>query len=279
MSRKGYVIWLTGLPCSGKTTIAKKLKVEIDAIILDGDIIRDTHISEDLGFTREDREQHLMRMSSIARMFTDNGRNVICSFVSPYEEIRQRIKEEQRYMYIIHVKASVNACKERDVKGMWKKAEEGKIKNFTGKDAVYEVPENPDLVIETEKETPDESVMKICKFINDTHRSALYIGRWQAPSCLHDGHKKLIRQSLDKNIPVVIGVRRMLSHTNDNPHEAEFIKEMIDINYMNEDVEVVILPNIRSINYGRKVGYELIKHELDKETEKISSTKLRESNK
>src|SRR6056297_6146 len=130
--KKGITIWLTGLPCSGKSTIAKKLLKKLNAFWLDGDVIRNTHISEDLGFSPQDRETHLMRMSSIASLVTESGQNVVCSFVSPNKRVREKIRGEQRYFVEIFVKASVDECTDRDVKGMYAKAIKGEIKSFTG---------------------------------------------------------------------------------------------------------------------------------------------------
>ena len=166
---KGITLWFTGLPCSGKTTIANKvfeilkskgLKVER----LDGDILR-THISKGLGFSKEDRFENLRRAGFIAKLLTRNNVIVLASFVSPYREIRNELRKEIENFAEIYVKASKETCIKRDVKGMWKKAMNGEIKNFTGWDAPYEEPENPELVLDTEKETVEESVNKVMEFL------------------------------------------------------------------------------------------------------------------
>ncbi len=167
----GFTAWFTGLPCCGKTTIAKKIykilkdkgyKVEH----LDGDIVRED-LTSDLGFSKEDRDENLKRVTFVAKLLTRNNVIVLATFVSPYRKRRQRSKKQIGNFVEIYVKCSVEECKKRDVKGMYKKAIAGKIKNFTGVDDPYEEPLNPDLVIDSEKETVDESVSKVLKKLKD----------------------------------------------------------------------------------------------------------------
>ncbi len=162
---EGVTVWFTGLPCSGKSTIADRVaeilkekgyRVER----LDGDILR-KHISKDLGFSKEDRFENLRRAGFIAKLLTRNGVIVLASFVSPYKEIREELKKEIGNFIEVYVKASRETCIKRDVKGMWKKAINGEIKNFTGWDDPYEEPEDPDLIIDTDKESIEESTSKV----------------------------------------------------------------------------------------------------------------------
>ncbi len=166
---EGVTVWFTGLPCSGKSTIADRVaeilkekgyKVER----LDGDILR-KHISKDLGFSKEDRFENLRRAGFIAKLLTRNGVIVLASFVSPYKEIREELKKEIGNFIEIYVRASRETCIKRDVKGMWKKAMNGEIKNFTGWDDPYEEPENPDLIIDTDNEEIDKSVNKVLELL------------------------------------------------------------------------------------------------------------------
>lgn len=162
----GVVVWLTGLPCSGKTTIAQKLaehlrkngkKVEI----IDGDVIRQ-YISKGLGFSREDRFENIRRVSFVANLLSRNGVIVIVAVISPYREMRKMAREMIETDFIeVFVNAPLEVCKKRDVKGMYKKAERGEIKGFTGIDDPYEPPENPDVECKTDIETVEESVKKI----------------------------------------------------------------------------------------------------------------------
>jgi adenylylsulfate kinase len=171
---EGVTVWFTGLPCSGKTTIADRVaeilkekgyRVER----LDGDIIRKSPISRDLGFSKEDRRKNLERVAFISKLLSRNGVIVLATFVSPYEEIRNDIKEiigPERFL-LVYVKCPVEVCIQRDVKGMYKKALAGEIKDFTGVDDPFEEPANPDLVVETDKETLEESVEKVMTLLRD----------------------------------------------------------------------------------------------------------------
>lgn len=171
---KGFVVWFTGLPGSGKTTIAshvarilrdKGYRVEV----LDGDWARKT-VSIDTGFTREERIKHLKRIAWIARLLARNGIIVLCSFVSPYREIRrivrEIIEEETPYMEI-YINCPLEECIRRDPKGLYKKALKGEIKHFTGITDPYEPPENPDLTINTHLETIEESTRKVLNLIRE----------------------------------------------------------------------------------------------------------------
>ncbi len=162
--QKGFTAWFTGLPCCGKTTIADKVaeilkqkgyKVER----LDGDIIRQD-LTNDLGFSKEDRDENIRRVTFVAKLLTRNGVAVLTTFVSPYKEMRNNARKEIGNFVEIYVKCPLELCMKRDVKGMYKKALEGKIKNFTGVDDPYEEPEHPELILYTDKETIDESVQK-----------------------------------------------------------------------------------------------------------------------
>ncbi|MET1160538.1 MAG: adenylyl-sulfate kinase [Thermoprotei archaeon] len=169
---KGFVLWFTGLPGSGKTTIATRVaeilrsrgyRVEV----LDGDWARQT-VSAGSGFTREERMIHLKRIAWIARLLARNGVIVLCSFVSPYREarkiVREIIEEEVPYREI-YVYCPLEECIRRDPKGLYKKALQGEIKHFTGISDPYEPPENPDLVLETHRKSVEECVNKVLELI------------------------------------------------------------------------------------------------------------------
>jgi len=166
------VVWLTGLPGSGKTTIATRVanilkekgyKVEV----LDGDWVRKT-INVGAGFTKEERERHLLRVAWIARLLARNGVIVLCSFVSPYRDVRakiRRIVEEEVPFYEVWVKCSVEECIQRDPKGLYAKALRGEIKHMTGIDDPYEPPENPGLILDTVVDSVEENTSKLLEFI------------------------------------------------------------------------------------------------------------------
>ena len=168
-------IWLTGLPCSGKTTIAKALYVEMEekgynVICLDGDDVRET-LNSDLGFSEEDRIENLRRISHICNMLNQKGITVIASFVSPTESLRSILKDNIEKLSIIYVNCSVDLCIMRDVKGMYKKALAGEIPSFTGVSAPFESPTNPYMVVNTEEDSLESCVEAIMqRIINENSR-------------------------------------------------------------------------------------------------------------
>ena len=161
----GFTAWFTGIPCSGKTTIADRVakilrekgyKVER----LDGDIVR-KGLTSDLGFSKEDRDENIKRVTFVAKLLTRNGVAVLATFVSPYRERRARTRQEIGRFVEIYTRCPVEVCMERDVKGMYEKALAGKIKNFTGVNDPYEEPENPELILDTDKESIDECAQRV----------------------------------------------------------------------------------------------------------------------
>lgn len=158
-------LWLTGLPCSGKTTLAKRLKEELDnrgykTVALDGDDVRGK-LNADLGFSPEDRKENLRRIAHVARLFNHNGNFAVASFVSPTEEYRRMIKEIVGNFKLVYVKCSLKECEKRDIKGMYKKARNGEIKEFTGISAPFEEPKDADIIVDTEKDDVETCVKKI----------------------------------------------------------------------------------------------------------------------
>ncbi len=154
---------MTGLPCSGKTTILRKMQESVPNLaMLDGDELREWLSPKD--FSREARDEHNKKVAHVAKLLLRHKVPVGVSLVSPYaanrENVRRIIDAGDRFLEV-YVKCSLDRCEERDVKGMYKKARAGEIKNFTGLDDPYEVPENPDLVVDTEGESLDESVARI----------------------------------------------------------------------------------------------------------------------
>jgi len=169
---KGVVIWMTGLSGCGKSTVATKLEERLFAMgcnvfILDGDNIRHG-LNGDLGFSPEDREENIRRIGEVAHLFAEAGTIAITSFISPYRKDRdkaRKLNEEGEFIEVF-VKAPLDVCEERDPKGLYKKARAGIIPEFTGISAPYEEPENPELIIETDKLSVKESVEVIMNFLN-----------------------------------------------------------------------------------------------------------------
>ena len=172
LNQKGTVIWFTGLSGSGKTTIAKELEKQLNqqnklTYLLDGDNIRHG-INQDLNFSEEDRKENLRRIKEIVNLFQDAGIITIATFISPYEKERQQTRKKLNNNYIeIYTKCSIETCEKRDVKGLYKKARQGQIKNFTGIDSPYEPPTNPEITIDTEKQTLEQSVQTIIDYLKE----------------------------------------------------------------------------------------------------------------
>jgi adenylylsulfate kinase len=164
----GFTLWFTGLSGSGKTTIAHLVGPELDrrghiVEYLDGDTVR-THLSKGLGFSKEDRDTNIERIGWVASRLTRHGAAVIAAAISPYAETRAKARAdvEQFGPFVeVHVKASVDECARRDVKGLYAKAFAGEIKGFTGVDDPYEVPDDAEIVIDTEQHDPEESARLI----------------------------------------------------------------------------------------------------------------------
>jgi len=165
MTNRGFTIWFTGLSGSGKSTLSEiiewRLKEqERNVEVLDGDIVR-THLSKGLGFSREDRDTNIKRIAFVASLLTRNGVICISAAIAPYSEARHWARQEIGDFVEVYVKCPIEVCRQRDVKGLYKLVDEGKIKNFTGVDDPYEEPEHPEVVVETDKESPAESVAHI----------------------------------------------------------------------------------------------------------------------
>lgn len=170
MKNNGVTVWFTGLPCCGKTTIADKvaeiLKNEGHRVErLDGDTVRQG-LTSDLGFSKEDRDENIKRVTFVAKLLTRNGVIVLATFVSPYRARRDKSREEIGNFIEVFTRCPVDVCIQRDVKGMYKKALRGEIKNFTGVDDPYEEPEHPELIVDTNSETLEESVHKVLMTLN-----------------------------------------------------------------------------------------------------------------
>ena len=162
------VIWLTGLPGSGKTTIAKALYPRLKELgfkveLLDGDIVR-KELSPELGFTKQDREINARRVVYLSKILSRNGIISIVSLISPYRDFRRYARSETNMnnnFYEVYVKCSLETCIARDPKGLYKKALSGEIKDLTGLQDPYEEPRNPEIIVDTEKQTLEECVNKI----------------------------------------------------------------------------------------------------------------------
>lgn len=169
--QKGFTLWMTGLSGAGKTTIAKIMETELKSRglkieRLDGDVVRQS-LTRDLGFTKEDRDKNIERVTFVAKLLSRNGVGVIASFISPYQATRDMVRSETTNFIEVFINAPLEVCAERDVKGMYAKAFAGEIENFTGVSDPYENPENAEIVINTHEETPEESAARLIGYLEE----------------------------------------------------------------------------------------------------------------
>ena len=173
MNRKGFTVWFTGLPCSGKSTLAQLLHLRLNQVgyhaeILDGDEIRN-RLTKGLTFSKADRDENIRRISYVAKLITRVGGVAITAAISPYEKLRMEARDEIKDFVEIHVDCPLAICIERDVKGHYAKAQKGEIQNFTGISDPYEPPSHPELRVQTHQETEDESLIKILQCLQNRH--------------------------------------------------------------------------------------------------------------
>lgn len=162
---EGFTLWFTGLSGAGKSTLAELAAEELRrrghrVEVLDGDEVR-THLSKGLGFSKEDRDTNIRRIGYVCKLLARNGVIVISAAISPYREIRDEVRQAHDRFVEVYVKCPLDVLVERDVKGLYKKAIKGEIANFTGVSDPYEEPLNPELVIETHRESRDESLTRL----------------------------------------------------------------------------------------------------------------------
>ena len=167
MEHKGFTLWFTGLVCSGKSVLAdaladnfKKRGMKVER--LDGDDVRKS-LTRDLGFSDEDRRINIERVTFIAKLLTRNGVAVLASFISPFNDIREYSRKEIGNYILVYVKCPIEVCEQRDVKGLYAKARNGEITQFTGIDSPFEEPDTADIIVETDKQSIEECKEKILK--------------------------------------------------------------------------------------------------------------------
>lgn len=298
------VLWLTGLSGAGKTTIGnsiiENLKKNEKVVMLDGDELR-KGLNSDLGFSMEDRVENIRRVAHTAKLLSDNGFLVITTLISPTKSAREQARKIVGENFIeTFIKSDIETCIRRDVKGLYKKALAGEIKEFTGISSVYEEPEDPELILDTQNFTVEECINKIISYLVENglikfkenegwlkmnyggqklnltpNQKAVFIGRWQP---FHVGHKELIWNKLKDDIPVLIMVRD-IPNDEKNPFTTIQVVEMIKKVYEDKKdlVEVIVIPDIESVNFGRGVGYEVNEFVPHKSIKEISATKIRQS--
>jgi adenylyl-sulfate kinase len=174
MEQHGFILWFTGLSGAGKTTVAHLVQDELKARglkveLLDGDVVR-THLSKGLGFSKEDRDTNIRRIGFVCQLLSRNGVVAMSAAISPYRVIRDEVRAGANDFVEVFVKVSLDEAIRRDVKGLYKKAIAGEIPQFTGVSDPYEEPENPELVLETEREAPQESAKRVLALLETSGR-------------------------------------------------------------------------------------------------------------
>ncbi|HHW08651.1 MAG TPA: adenylyl-sulfate kinase [Firmicutes bacterium] len=169
--RRGFVLWFTGLSGAGKSTLARLTadvlcRRGLPVEVLDGDEVR-TNLCKGLGFSKEDRDTNIRRIGYVARLLCRHGVCVLTAAISPYRETRRQVREEIGHFYEVFVRCPLSVCIARDVKGLYKKALSGEIKHFTGVDDPYEEPLDPELVIDTHLETPEQSTQRVIQMLEN----------------------------------------------------------------------------------------------------------------
>lgn len=190
--QRGVTVWFTGLSGAGKTTIRMAIEQELRTQgyrleVLDGDIVRQ-NLTKGLGFSKADRDENIRRIGFVANLLTRNGVIVLVSAISPYRAIREEVRDKIKDFVEVYVNAPLSVCEERDVKGLYKKARAGEIKQFTGIDDPYEPPFRPDVECKTNEETLEESTAKVLTIL----RELGYL-----PSN-HVGRQTVDKQTVDK---------------------------------------------------------------------------------
>ena len=171
MERRGFTLWFTGLSGAGKTTLARLVESELRdrghrVEVLDGDVVR-TNLSKGLGFSKEDRDTNIRRIGFVCNLLARNDVVAIAAAISPYREIRAEVRRDVGSFVEVFVKCPVGVLAERDVKGLYKKALAGEIKHFTGVDDPYEDPLAPEVMVETDRETPQQSAARILRRLEE----------------------------------------------------------------------------------------------------------------
>lgn len=283
------LIQLTGLSGAGKTTLSYIAKHELEkrgfkVEVIDGDEYR-TNLCRDLGFSKQDRKENIRRLGFVGKVLARNGVIVLLAAINPYEDVRGEIKASFPRVKTVWIDCDIKTLRTRDTKGLYERAfvpdgHPEKLNNLTGVNDPYEIPEHPDLIIKTDSESVDRSSDVLLKFIlenveeeKDRTRKALFIGRWQP---FHNGHKWLIDQKLKENRPVLIAVRDVAPDES-NPLTTEQTVEILQKFYADENVEIIKISNIESVNFGRNVGYEINEFAPPSEIGSISATEIRKN--
>tara|TARA_B100001146_G_C16145151_1_gene418606 strand:+ start:305 stop:1219 length:915 start_codon:yes stop_codon:yes gene_type:complete len=273
------VIWLTGLSGSGKSTIAEALQTRLGpAFIIDGDTLR-KGLCQDLGYSIQDRKEHVRRVAELAKLVASSGTTVIVALISPDKAARRSARSSVEGaaipFYQVFVDAPLEVCEERNVKGLYQRARAGEITRFTGIDAPYDVPQHPDLQCDTANESIQASVDSIQAMLGAADAQSphlCFVGRWTP---FHRGHWIIMEKAMaeEPDRPVLVLVR----DTSFDLWSASYRKRMLEASFkeMGVPASVVIIPDISSVNWGRGVGWTPREIEVEADIAGISATDLR----
>ncbi len=262
----GFTLWLTGLSGSGKTTISllveKILKSRgVPTERLDGDVIRE-ELTRDLGFSKEDRDKNIERVTFVARLLSRNGVGVLAAFISPYRAARQKLRETTHNFIEVYVSTPLEVCAARDVKGMYAKAFAGQIKNFTGVNDPYEAPEAPELTISTQGESIEQSAAQVIAYLE---------ARGLIPRVVQTVHTNGVHQAAGKPQSALIAphggvlINRLL--TGDARDEALARAAHLPKVYLNDlnlaDLEMIATGGLSPLTgYMERAEYTSVLHEM-----------------
>ena len=273
------VIWLTGLSGSGKSTIAEALQTRLGpAFIIDGDTLR-KGLCQDLGYSVQDRKEHVRRVAELAKLVASSGTTVIVALISPDKAARRSARSSVEGaaipFYQVFVDAPLEVCEERNVKGLYQRARAGEITQFTGIEAPYDVPQHPDLQCDTANESIQASVDSIQAMLGAADAQSphlCFVGRWTP---FHRGHWIIMEKAMaeEPDRPVLVLVR----DTSFDLWSASYRKRMLEASFkeMGVPASVVIIPDISSVNWGRGVGWTPREIEVEADIAGISATDLR----
>ena len=269
------IYWMVGLSGAGKSTIAQGLKRLHLVEVLEGDACR-RGLCKDLGYSPQDRTENLRRIAHLAAhlgKYTD----VIVACITPYEKVQKMVRSICGDLRFIHVSASVAECRRRDPKGLYAKADRGDIADLSGVGDPFEPPRSPDLVLDTEQETAEQSIGRLLRYVQEHKEKpySLFIGRWQP---FHMGHDYIVRKQLKMGKRVAIAVRDTVLD-DQNPFPLPLVIESIQVLFKSEiengSVAVFPIVDIESVNIGRAVGYDVVSAEVPEAVASFSATEIR----
>ena len=268
------IFWMTGLSGSGKSTIATGVAQLRLVEVLEGDQCR-RGLCKGLGYSPRDRQENLRRIAHLAACLSRHT-DVLVACITPYESARQMVRSICGEMRLVYVKASVEVCRRRDPKGLYARADRGELPLFTGVGDVFEPPQQPDLVLDTENETPEQSIERLLRCVRGReHAYSLFIGRWQP---FHLGHEHIIRKELAKGKKVAVAVRDTPLSQSDpfpTPVRLAMIRAVFAPEVACGDVVVFPMVDIDSVIVGRGVGYNVRSSDVPDTMAGVSSTEIR----